>query len=259
MMRLVKSIVAASFMGLISVPAASAELPQALGLVATATPIPMRCEGGVCRATLSAFCLQQDHRSPSPADEYRAVGAGTVRLAGRSVEGKEIELSALPLRFRAAPEYTAIEISFPEAALGPVQLTEVTVQVPAGASLVPVDAPKSAALANAVGPHREAAKQFFESSDTRGKSVDLANRLINQLPRTGRLAPADRQTVWEKVVQGGAKKDRAATEWMAEVYRNCSKAADASQRHTLRRCLSAWHHQSLSKTNKAFWAALAGV
>ncbi|MEC8135960.1 MAG: hypothetical protein VX107_07370, partial [Pseudomonadota bacterium] len=62
-----------------------------------------------------------------------------------------------------------------------------------------------------------------------------------------------------QVLAVGAKKHRAATTWMIEVYWNCSKVADSSLRHTMRLCLSDWHHRSLPKTNKTFWASFAGV
>ena len=61
---------------------------------------------------------------------------------------------------------------------------------------------------------------FFEGADTRRKAVDLANCLINRLPWKVRLEPADRRTVWDQVLVVGAKKHRAATIWMSEIYRN---------------------------------------
>lgn len=42
-----------------------AESPQALGLVATAEPAPtMQCQDGLCTAYISAFCLEEHHKSP---------------------------------------------------------------------------------------------------------------------------------------------------------------------------------------------------
>ncbi len=259
MARLTHTILAAAFTGALSVSAAAAGQPQALGLVATADPVPMQCAAGTCRAVLSSFCLQQDHRSPSPADAYRMAAPDTVRLVGHDPAGRRIDLPTTSLQFRPAPEYTSIEVSLTEAALGVVTFTKLTVQVSENASLVPIGAVEDSALSKAVGADRAIARRFFEGTDTRRKAVDLANRLINRLPRKGPLAPADRRTVWDQVLADGAKKHRAATTWMSEVYRNCSKAADMSLRHTMRRCLSNWHHRSLSKTNKTFWASLAGV
>ena len=34
--------------------------PQMLGVVASAEPMPLRCEGGVCSIELSSFCLEKE-------------------------------------------------------------------------------------------------------------------------------------------------------------------------------------------------------
>ncbi|MEC8135555.1 MAG: hypothetical protein VX107_05315 [Pseudomonadota bacterium] len=87
MARLTHTILAAAFTGALSVSAAAAGQPQALGLVASADPVPMRCEAGTCRAVLSSVCLHQDHRSPSAADAYRMARPDTVRLVGNDAAG----------------------------------------------------------------------------------------------------------------------------------------------------------------------------
>lgn len=127
------------------------------------------------------------------------------------------------------------------------------------ASLVPIGVEESDAMAVATGAHRRIAAEFFDNGDKRAKAVRLAARLMNALPRGGRLDPGQRQTVWRDAAGTSAQSNGSAREWIGEVYRNCAKAADASPRHTLRRCLADWHHQSLSKTNRSFWSALAGV
>ena len=162
----------------------------------------------------------------------------TVRLVGHDAAGRRIDLPTTSLQFRPAPEYTTIEVLFPEAAFGVVTLKKLTVHLSENASLVPIGAVKDSALSKAVDADRVMARRFFEGADTRRKAVDLANRLINRLPRKVRLEPADRRTVWNQVLAVGAKKHCAATLWMGEVDRNCSKAADMPLRHTMRHCLS---------------------
>ncbi|MEC8700278.1 MAG: hypothetical protein VXY20_13150 [Pseudomonadota bacterium] len=200
--------------------AAVAGQPQALGLLAAADPVPMRCEVGTCRAVLSSFCLQQDHRSPSAADAYRMVRPDTVWLVGHDAASRRIDLPKTSLQFRPAPEYTTIEVLFPEAAFGVVTFTKLTVHLSENASLVLIGAVEDTALSKAADADRVMARGFFEGVDTRRKAVDLANCLINRLPRKVRLEPADRRTVWDQVLAVGAKKRRAATTWMSEVYRN---------------------------------------
>ena len=155
----------------------------------------------------------------------------TVRLVCHDAAGRRIDLPTTSSQFRPAPEYTTIEVLFPEAAFGVVNFTKLTVHLSENASLIPIGAVEDSALSKAVGADRVMARRFFEGADTRRKAVDLANRLINRLPRKGRLQPADRRTAWDQVLADGAKKHRAATTWMGELYWNCSKAADMSLRH----------------------------
>lgn len=220
MARLTHTILAAAFTGALSMSAAAAGQPQALGLLAAADTVPMRCEVGTCRAVLSSFCLQQDHRSPSAADAYRMVRADTVWLVGHDAASRRIDLPTTSLQFRPAPEYTTIEVLFLEAAFGVVTFTKLTVHLSENASLVLIGAVEDSALSKAADADRVMARGFFEGVDTRRKAVDLANCLINRLPRKVRLEPADRRTVWDQVLAVGAKKRRAATTWMSEVYRN---------------------------------------
>ncbi len=221
----------AAFTGALSVSAAAAGQPQALGLVAAADPVPMRCEAGTGRAVLSSFCLQQDHRSPSAADAYRMARPDTVRLVGHDSAGRRIDLPTTSLQFRPAPEYTTIEVLFPEAAFGGVIFSKLAVHLSENASLVPIGAVEDTALSKAVDADRMMARRFFEGADTRRKAADLADRLINRLPWEVRLEPADRRTVWDQVLAVGAKKHPAATTWMIEVYWNCSKVAEILAPH----------------------------
>ena len=177
MARLTHTILAAAFTGALSVSAAAAGQPQALGLVATADPVPMR--GGHIPGRPLFFLLQQDHRSRSPADAYLMAAPDTVRLVGHDAAGRRIDLPTTSLQFRPAPEYTSIEVSFPEAAFGVVTFTKLTVHVSDNASLVPIGAVEDSALSKVVGADRVMARRFFEGADTRRKAVDLANRLIN--------------------------------------------------------------------------------
>ncbi|MEC9183399.1 MAG: hypothetical protein VX930_03915, partial [Pseudomonadota bacterium] len=127
MARLTHTILAAAFTGASSVSAAAVGQPQALGLIAAADPVPIRCEAGTCRAVLSPFCLQQDYRSPSAADAYRMARPDTVRLVGHDAAGRRNDLPTTSLQFRPAPEYTTIEVLFPEAAFGVVTFSKLAV------------------------------------------------------------------------------------------------------------------------------------
>ena len=54
-----KSIILAAAVALAAPFGAVQAAPQALGLVAMDQPVPLRCEGGQCRAEFTSFCLQK--------------------------------------------------------------------------------------------------------------------------------------------------------------------------------------------------------
>jgi hypothetical protein len=247
------------FAFLAALPTQATEPPQALGLVATTDPVPLTCSAYECEIVVSAFCLQQARRSPSPDDLYRPVRDDMIRFSLGVKGGSLTALDALPMSIRPDPEYTSVRLIVRRPASLEAESVSVWLTVAPNASLVPIGGEESNSMAVATGAHRRIAAGFFDNGDKRAKAVRLAARLMNALPRNGRLDPAQRQSVWQDAAGASALGDGSVHKWIGEVYRNCAKAADASQRHTLRRCLADWHHQSLSKTNRSFWSALAGV
>lgn len=257
MLKLAKSVLSASIVFGAIAPALAGEPPQALGLVATAEPIPINCEGTHCTANLSAFCLQQKRRSPSPTDRYRQAAAGKAVITAKSRSGETITVDGLDMTFQPDPEYTSVRVSIAHKDIAHLDANTLRVAVGNQASLLPVGYTLGADADAAVGPHREVAAQFFENNTERTEAVQMVNRLINALPRTARTGQAERQSLWDKTQK--LQSEHKVEEWIGTLYRNCGKAADMSPRLTLRKCLANWHHRSLSKTNKTFWSALAGV
>lgn len=233
------------------------EPPQALGLVAAAEPVPMTCENGRCDTVVSAFCLQQHHRSPFPTDLYREAKKGDVRVVARTHTGVEILLPSEMLEFRPDPEYTAVRVSFTTSGAVDIDPASVHLTIAPNTSLVPIGIASDTALETAISTHRRVATQFFENGDDRGKAVRLVNRLINELPRTARAETDIRNAALRRANQ--TERDPAIRRWVRQLYHNCGKSAETSRRFTVRRCLVDWHHRSMSTTNKSFWAALAGV
>ena len=257
MLKLTKTLLSAGVVLASASAAIAGDPPQALGLVATAEPIPIHCESAECSVNLSAFCLQQKRRSPAPTDLYRQAATGTVQISARTLDGAQVILDEKDLTFRPDPEYTSVRVSIPRAAVATLDIGTLRLTVGKRASLLPVEAPVSAGLDAAIGPHRDIAARFFENGESRTKAVHMVNRLMNELSRTSPANQTERQSAWKKA--GNAQPDAAVKQWIGELYRNCGKAADASPYLSVRQCLADWHHRSLSNTNKSFWAALAGV
>jgi len=96
------------FAFLAALPTQATEPPQALGLVATTDPVPLTCSTYECEIVVSAFCLQQDRRSPSPDDLYRPVRDDMIRFLLGEKGGTSTALDVPPMSIRPDPEYTSV-------------------------------------------------------------------------------------------------------------------------------------------------------
>src|SRR5687768_9398109 len=73
-------------------PAAAA--PQALGVMASADPVPLVCAGSECRAEVTAFCLQESRPVPPEGTDYRAIGTAPMRIVLQRADGSTLALNA---------------------------------------------------------------------------------------------------------------------------------------------------------------------
>ena len=73
-------------------PAAAA--PQALGVMASHGPVPLVCNGGECRAEVTAFCLQEARPVPPEATAYEPVGEAPMSLVLQRADGSTLRLDA---------------------------------------------------------------------------------------------------------------------------------------------------------------------
>lgn len=76
-----------------ALPAASQAAPQILGLIATATPLPLQCADGVCSVEVSGICLQENRPAPETGTAYKAVPGAAITLASRHDKGQSVAVA----------------------------------------------------------------------------------------------------------------------------------------------------------------------
>ena len=265
--RVSKFLIAAVVAALVTLVAGTVgAAPQALGLVATASPTPLICRDGECAAMFASFCLQRHRIAPFRGTLYRPARNIDITLVVTRADGTEVRLPGNDrLLFRAGADYTLVRISIDEpniAALGGVQ---VAVEVGRHASLVPMaiagdtDPMSPRELAAAIGPDRTAAAAFFESGTT--ELTRLTTWLINALPEKGRLALGRRDDVWRRAEEAGRAQGigEDAIERAGQSYRGCASVVGKGSAFGMRGCMIRLHHHRQSTINKTFWRSLAGV
>lgn len=201
------SVMAGAFMS--SSPGLAA--PQALALVATHGSTPLICEGGVCSAEFSAFCLQHDRASPPQGTAYRLQDSGTVQVTGVTQDGSDVTLDpAKFLKFHSLRTHVAVRISVDAEAVAEHGLASVAVAVGENVTLAPVpvagdpNPQDEAGLAAAAGPLRAVGSRIVDSNETRMAAARLTSRLINDLEANAVPRDDVAQSLWKRGRRDGA-------------------------------------------------------
>lgn len=250
-----------------SFPAASAHAaPQLLGVVASAEPVPMTCEGGVCTAELSAFCLEQGRSGPQDGTAYRAIDPRPVTLVAIAADGSARRMPATSsLKFASARGYSAVTASVPESMREGLGAARLAIAVGPMLTLAPLPVAgdphplTDKEIAEASGSLRAIAANLFEpDNQPEMVTAQALNRLINALPQSAGREAIDlvsREGLWSQAV-GGAPRVDDTDPGMAQaalVFESCRRGAHYVQGLTLRRCLEASHDALMSSLNLQYW------
>ena len=243
---------------LAALPGTALAAPQILGLVATAEPVPLQCDGGECAGLLSAFCLQEKRLPPDLDTAYRP-GPGTrLTLVVTTARGVTHRLDASPyVELRTRYGYTAIRASVAVDALAAWAPVSLAIEVGPLAALLPValagdPAPQTTRdVALATGPWRLAARNVFEDGSDRARAAMTTARLINALPASGDIARDARKELWDSVAAGAPALAR-------QTYEACARTVDQAVGYRFRLCLEERHQRLQTGNTKEFWQSLGG-
>ncbi|MCH7931148.1 MAG: hypothetical protein IH906_02920 [Proteobacteria bacterium] len=237
--------------------------PQALGLVATNGPVPLRCFAGECAAEFSAFCLQQARDLPAPGTAYRAVG-DALSLIVIAADGKSRRLpGAEQLTFVTERSFTAVRIALPKRALEAFGAVRAAVEVGARITLVPVAVagdpnPQSdLEIATATGPLRATGERLVDNSGAAADAMRITERAINALPERGRVGAEAGEQLWRETVANSGIEGEAVAR-ANEAYGSCRQKVDVGFNYSLRNCLKNKHDQLILELNVRYWRATVG-
>ncbi len=237
--------------------------PQALGLLATLTPVPLDCSNGKCQAELSAFCLQRDRDIPDPGAAYRVVGDGLALIAV-SPDGTVHRLPGAPhLTVTSVRGYTAVTVTVEKSALVALGAVRAAVVVGPKVTLAPIavagdPAPQSdLGIELASGPLRELADRVVDNGGPEVGAVRLANSMINALPPHDRVPAVVAGRLWRGVVETHHP-EASALAIADEVYEGCRRRVDRGFNFKLRNCLEQEHDRLILDLNLRYWQAIVG-
>jgi hypothetical protein len=242
--------------------------PQVLGLVASnGVPTPLTCDGVVCSAHFSAFCLQQNRPAPARGDSYTVAPGTEVTLVLTTADGKELRLPGREhLAIRSEIGFTSVSIALPQAKLAALGGQAVAVEVGAMVSLLPVTVagdpyPQEAdEVALATGPMRLAASHSFEVPGRASDAARITSFLINALPQDGGETDEARDALWVAMLDQPAASGATpeGIDAASRIYEGCRISVQSRSTYSMRNCLELRHADLLAETNHRFWRDSAG-
>lgn len=240
--------------------------PQILAVLSSDAGIPLTCDGRVCEADLSTFCLQRERPAPDVGTAYAPAAPGAFTLVVRDAKGGARRLPAAEhVRFSQQRGYTAVSARLPQHALAGLGAVSAAIEVGADASLVPVprggdpDPLTADEIAHAAGPLRAVGTRVVDSSPE-AESARLVASMANALPREGYLSPEHLGTLWNDMA-GDARFQALQRPGLAgakSAYDSCVGAVTEHATFSMRGCLERRHDQLMRELNDGYWDAFAG-
>ena len=243
----------------------AAAAPQILALIATGDATTLQCSGEACSANFSAFCLQSDRRTPVRGTAYSFADSREIRLVGLRNDGEAIELdAATELQVASLRGQLAVRIVMPRERLEALGLTQVSVQIGEGVTLLPDaiegdDNPLSESeIAVATGPLRRAGSHVVDWDGSHMGALRVVNQLTNQLQANSN-SPSSTQdrlvaaALSSKTMAGLSEEGRQVAKGMLDI---CHVSTDAGAYDSLRQCLETKHDSYLWRLNVDYWLAV---
>jgi hypothetical protein len=241
--------------------AAQAE-PQMLGVIQTASAVPLHCDGGDCRAELTSICLHQARATPTRGYPYSAFNPDAISVEGTRADGTPVRLNAAEvLLFAAGRGFTTVQVSLRDGVAEREGFANVSVRVERPLTLVPDaevrphdDNPLTEAdVEIGAGPLRTTAEAVVDADvDTMHASQVLA-RMIDVLPGRGRAGTAQRAELWDTAAAPHTEVySRTGVHRARTAYNRCYRVTRIGDK-TLRGCLAEAHDEFVRDLNVKYW------
>jgi hypothetical protein len=238
-------------------PAAAA--PQALGLMSSNGPVPLACDGGECRAEVTAFCLQESRPVPPEGTDYQPVGTAAMSLVLSRADGSTVTLDAAQhARLSSRRGFTAVSVVVPHSLLTEHAAVSATVEIGPEVTIAPAavggdPTPQSEdELALAAGPFRKIAAERLEQGAA-ADAARLTQRLINALPGQDQETAEIRKGLWDVAVGPTVPADPKGLAMARRSFEGCQAALETGYMKNMRYCLELQHGEMMIERNHAFW------
>lgn len=237
--------------------------PQMLGVIASSSPLTLHCEGNVCKTEISTICLQAERDTPEHHQAYTAHDHAAFTLVATDRNDKTVNVELPESTFVSMRGYTAVEVSINITDLRASGLEPRALSVEGDGLLVPVavaDDPNPIApgeVEHVLAALKPAADEVFKKHGPEYEAIRLVNRVINETPRTGRMAKTDREQLWDNTFGESARESSGiGTHRAADIVGYCQYRTKQGRFFSVRRCLEQRLDGMLMDINTEYWRSV---
>ena len=247
----------------IGVAPASAD-PQMLGIVQTASAVPLHCANGECGAELTSICLQEERVRPMPGQAYFPHNPETVGLTGIRRDGSRVAILVEDaLKFSSARGYSSVRVSVSKEVLLQYDVASVELSIDEGLTLIPETGPVADAdaltesdIELGAGRLRQTATTIVDLEADKAHASQVLARMIDDLPRHGRADFETRSELWSTTGVPIAANLSTRGSYRARLaYNGCYRKTRFGDQ-TLRECLGLAHDDLIQELNDDYWEAV---
>jgi hypothetical protein len=250
--------IALAALGFAAATAGAQASPQILALLSTEGTVPLHCQGAVCSAELSAFCLERHRATPEAGTLYAAAPNAVLVLVVTAADGSVREIDARGLaQFASVRDMTAVRVSIDRRALG--DAARIGIRSGAETALLPVHLPRHGSprlqhdIDRVIGPVRAGAQGVDRSAEA-AVARDLA-RALDVLRRDDEKAALRLAGAALPVVEGCASRvveETARRKETIGVFGHWTGRGIVGA-PSLKSCLEEAHASLMTRLNLRFW------
>jgi len=261
-MRLfVKSLAVAA--GIALAPAMAHAAPQLLGVIASASPLRLQCDGGTCAVELTTFCMQSERDTPDRHHVYTAHDLSVFRIVAEDADGTPADVAVRSAKVSAERGYTAARLEFSVRDLAAKGLTPKALNVAAGGILVPMPVAgdpnpiRDGEVEHALASLQPVANRIFKLHATEVDAIKVVTRVLSEIPAQGRMKKLDRENLWQNTFGETARESiGSGMHRAADVVGYCQYRTSKGRFFSVRRCLEQRLDGMMMNVNTDYWKAV---
>ena len=231
--------------------------PQMLGVIQTASAVPLHCSGANCIAELTSICLHKKRATPTSGHPYSAFNPEDISLTGTQADGSRVNLAATDvLTFTAAQGFHTVRVDVPESVRDRHGLVALSVKVEQPLTLVPgkTAADSSKLLTESdidmgARPMHATASAIVDGDSDGMHAGQVIARMIDALPRQGRTDTETPAGLWDNAAASHVPNySRTGVHNARTAYNRCYRQTRIGDRN-MRGCLAEAHDRLILDLN----------